>query len=90
MILSRSLVLSDAARPAAALTAAPVYSFKQGDVTFEMHIVKTAGNSLQFNWPFFDEKRGGTRVSLPSISTFGSNSGYGGDKSPLVIHCQIR
>jgi hypothetical protein len=26
MILSRSLVLSDAARPAAALTAAPVYS----------------------------------------------------------------
>ncbi len=52
MILSRSLVLSDAPDLPRPVRPLRFYSSKQGDVTFEMPIVKEAGNSLQFNWPF--------------------------------------
>jgi hypothetical protein len=88
--MTGSLACSVAARPAVALTAAPVYSNKQGDVTFVMPIAKRARNSLRFNWPFSVRNVGGTRFPPTSIDTYDCDSGYGGDKPLLVIHCQIR
>ena len=48
----------DAAGPVADLTAAPVYSPKEADVTFVMPVAKRARNRLQFNWPKMRGKPG--------------------------------
>ena len=57
-ILIRFMAIFDAAGPVADLTAAPVYSPKEADVTSVMPVVKRARNSLRFNWPKMRAKSG--------------------------------
>ena len=56
--LIRFMAIFDAAGPVADLTAAPVYSPKEADVTSVMPVVKRARNSLRFNWPKMRAKSG--------------------------------
>jgi hypothetical protein len=56
--LIRWMVLLRAAGPAAALTAAPVCSSKQDDVTFVMPVAKLPKKAGQLNWPKMRAKSG--------------------------------
>ena len=84
------MAIFDAAGPAAALTAAPVYSSKDVDVTSVMPVVKRARNRLQFNWPKMRAKSGEHAFPYVALELLTAIRGMAGTKLLLVIHREIR